>query len=35
MVEHDGRIEILARELALVRQRYKTALTAFLDEEGE
>jgi chromosome segregation ATPase len=32
LIDQDGKIEILTRELALARQRYRTALTAFTDD---
>jgi chromosome segregation ATPase len=33
LVDQDGKIDILSRELALSRQRYKTAVHAFRDDE--
>jgi chromosome segregation ATPase len=32
LVDQDGKIEILVRELALTKQRYRTALTAFTED---
>jgi chromosome segregation ATPase len=34
LIDQDGRIDVLARELALSKQRYQTALSAFTDDDN-